>query len=92
MNLLLNWPGKTFQKIATDEGLDAGGPKSSLKQAFKLGLIENDQESKWLSMLEDRNLMSHTYREKLSKAVVDRIIRDYRALFSGLIEKLNQKF
>lgn len=79
---------KTFQKIAIDEGLEAGGPKSSLKQAFKMNIIQNEAESIWLQMLEDRNLMSHTYRDTLSKIVVERIQNDYNQAFKGVIKEL----
>jgi nucleotidyltransferase substrate binding protein (TIGR01987 family) len=79
---------KTFQKIAIDEGLEAGGPKSSLKQAFKLNIITNDQESIWLQMLEDRNLMSRTYRDKLSKTVVERIQSQYKDAIKNTFQGL----
>ena len=83
---------KTFQKISVDEGLEAGGPKSSLKQAFKLNIISNDAESIWLQMLEDRNLMSHTYRDKLSKMVVTKIQNQYKDSIKVVLEKLKLKW
>ena len=83
---------KTFQKVAVDEGLEAGGPKSSLKQAFKLNIISNDQESHWLQMLDDRNLMSHTYRDQLSKMVVDRIQNQHKASLNKVLKTLDKKF
>lgn len=52
---------KTFQKIAREDGISTGGPKSSLKFAFQANLITNDNELLWLDMLNDRNLLNHTY-------------------------------
>ncbi|MCB9061893.1 MAG: nucleotidyltransferase substrate binding protein [Halobacteriovoraceae bacterium] len=83
---------KTFQKIATDEGFEAGGPKSSLKQAFKLNLIQGEKEEKaWLQMLDDRNLMSHTYRDKLSQEVVKRIQDQHRTLLKDTLQRLKSR-
>lgn len=83
---------KTFQKIAVDEGLEIGGPKTALKHAFKLNIIINEEESTWLQMLNDRNLMSHTYREKLSHEVVNRIQKNYVSSFSKVLGGLKARF
>lgn len=86
----LTW--KTFQKISQDEGLETGGPKSALKTAFKLNLIKNDEEPLWLQMLEDRNLMSHTYRESLSKIVTEKIQQHYYQAFKNVLERLKERY
>jgi nucleotidyltransferase substrate binding protein (TIGR01987 family) len=42
-------------------------PKEILKEAYAIGLIENEQL--WLQMLNDRNLTAHTYNEKLADEI-----------------------
>jgi len=83
---------KTFQEVALEEGLEAGGSKSSFKQAFKLNIIPNEQQSNWLQMLDDRNLMSHTYRDQRSKMVVERIQSQYKVSLNTILVTLDQKF
>ena len=51
---------KTIKVALTDQGLpDCYSPKACLKQAFSVGWIQN--ENVWLTMLDARNRMSHTY-------------------------------
>jgi nucleotidyltransferase substrate binding protein (TIGR01987 family) len=81
---------KTFQKIAKDEGLEAAGPKSSLKAAYKMDLIKNEEEVLWIQMLEDRNLMVHTYHEYLSREIVHRIQQSYLPAIMLMLTRLHQ--
>ena len=82
---------KTFKKIADEEGLDAGGPKSSLKAALQIGYIEASEEDIYISMLSDRNLISHTYREELSKEIFERIKNQYLGVLNQLLKRLVAK-
>jgi nucleotidyltransferase substrate binding protein (TIGR01987 family) len=82
----LTW--KTLQKLSDDEGLEVSGPKSALKNGFKLGLISSDEEAIYLAMLEDRNLMTHTYREELSKEIFSRIESSYTNSLNNLLKSL----
>jgi len=58
-------------------------PRDSIKGAFQVGLIPDD--TKWLEMLETRNLTSHIYNEKMAETVYSRL-RDYLPLLKNLIE------
>ena len=86
----ISW--RIFQKIAKYEHMEIGGPKTSLKQAFTMDLIENEYEELWLKMLEDRNIMSHTYREEMSREVAQRVQGDVRCAFDRLLEKLKSRY
>ena len=51
---------KTIKSIAIREGLqDCYSPKSCFQLAFKNKWIDDDEI--WIQMLNDRNLMTHTY-------------------------------
>lgn len=69
---------KCIQDHARKEGLDCHSPRSCLKTAFKLGLIEYDDV--WLEMLEDRNQTVHPYKEALADEVFGRLPRYAEAL------------
>ena len=46
------------------EGIEANTPRECLQQAYVAHWL--DDETLWLTMLRDRNLTSHTYREALA--------------------------
>jgi len=53
----LRW--KTLKDLLTYKGIDALLPREVLRQAFASGLLQDGQL--WIDMLEQRNLMAHTY-------------------------------
>jgi nucleotidyltransferase substrate binding protein (TIGR01987 family) len=83
---------KTFQKVAKDEQMEFGGPKTVIKQAFKMNYIGKKFEPHWIQMLEDRNLMGHIYREDLSFIVSERIKSSYVEAFNESLQRLKDKY
>lgn len=59
------------KKLLDDYGVDVQGPKPVLQQAYAMKLINN--EKKWLDMMTDRNLTSHTYKEALANQIYHNI-------------------
>lgn len=57
--ICLEYAWKSMKKRITDEGIEAYSPKEVIKQAGRLGLIDNVEQ--WLDFLEDRNLAVHDY-------------------------------
>ncbi|MGC8676722.1 MAG: HI0074 family nucleotidyltransferase substrate-binding subunit [Hydrogenobaculum sp.] len=82
----LGW--KTLKDFLTEEGIICRSPKSCLKEAFSMGLI--DDEDEWLSILEDRNLSVHTYKEELAKDIYKRLKNHHKAM-ERLLEKLEER-
>ncbi len=71
---------KAFRQIAASQGMAAVSPRQSLEAAMQLKLIEPDDESAWLEMLQDRNMTSHLYQEAVAEVISDRIIDRYLKL------------
>jgi nucleotidyltransferase substrate binding protein (TIGR01987 family) len=56
-----------------------------LQQAYRLGWL--DDEPRWLKLLEDRKLTSHTYRESLAQEIYGRI-PSHHATMREVVRKL----
>jgi nucleotidyltransferase substrate binding protein (TIGR01987 family) len=91
--LELAW--KTLKDKMEFDGLilDKISPKMVLKEAFKAKYI--DKIELWLEMIDDRNLLSHTYDIKVFEEVIPSIQQKYTSLLSELknsfLTDFNQK-
>jgi nucleotidyltransferase substrate binding protein (TIGR01987 family) len=80
---------KSLKLYLERQGLDCGGPRSTLKKAFTEGLINTpDEADVWLRVLEDRNLTSHAYDEALATRIYQHVVQDYVALLGQMAEKI----
>jgi len=80
---------KTLKISLEDEGLLCHSPKSCLKEAFKMGWI--DDEESWIGLLKARNMTSHVYDEGMATDIYA-TIKDKHHLFQSLILALNDSF
>lgn len=78
---------KVVQKYLSSKQIICRSPRECLKEAFNLQIITNENE--WLSMLNDRNLTSHAYNEKLSEEIFGRL-SDHLALLTALRDNLKK--
>lgn len=62
---------KLLKVFFYEKGLELNYPKDVLIEAYETHIL--DDQKTWLSMLQDRNLTSHTYDEALADAVFARI-------------------
>lgn len=81
----LSW--KIIKNYAKKEGVECNSPRSCIKTAFQLKLIDYDE--KWIKMIEDRNLTVHIYKEQYANEVYFRF-PDYLNLFKKLFIQLKQ--
>jgi nucleotidyltransferase substrate binding protein (TIGR01987 family) len=69
---------KTVRRFLQQEGVDTASPKSTLRHAYRRGLL--DREQLWLDMLEDRNRSSHVYDAEMAREIFGRLPSHYREL------------
>jgi len=71
------------------DGVICNSPKACFKEAFKVGLISEEETVKILEMVDNKNLTSHTYHEKLQKTSI--AIKDYWILMDRVCKRLTEK-
>lgn len=69
---------KAFKRILSREGIQVSTPRESIKQAYQVGWIEDEEA--WLAMLRDRNETSHVYDEATARRIYESIKRNFVAL------------
>ena len=69
----LGW--KMIKDYLKENGLNPLLPREVLKEGFAYGVIDDGQT--WIDMLEDRNLMSHSYDEKKASLAINHITQHY---------------
>lgn len=61
-------------------------PRSTIKECFSIGFIEDAE--KWLDMLDDRNLTSHTNDEETIQKIYRKIITEYYNILETCKDKM----
>lgn len=67
---------------------DLIGSRDTLRQAFRLGLIEDGEG--WMQMVQDRNLTSHTYNQARAEQIAANIQERYLRCFQDLRQRLSE--
>lgn len=79
---------KTLKAFLSVDGVEAVSPKASLREAFRLGWIEDDPL--WLETIVLRNQTSHTYNEGVAEriyAALPAVLRLYEGLLTTLTRR-----
>ena len=82
----LSW--KLIKEYLADLGIICKNPRTCFKYAYQNDLI-NDEEI-WLEMIEDRNLIVHTYNFEESRKVFDRVKEKYLSAFEDLFQRIKK--
>ncbi len=65
---------KTAQAYLADQGLtEIGSPKSVIRASFKMEMFDKETAQKLMSLVDDRNLTAHTYREEFAAKLYGRL-------------------
>lgn len=67
-----------------------GSPKIILKTAYKAGMIKD--EKLWLSALQERNNVAHSYNEKIAMDIVTKAKNDFYRMFCDLKEEIEENW
>ena len=59
--------------LSERQGLDANSPKACVRLSRQVGWLNDDQAEAALAMMDDRNLVVHTYNEALAMALSRRL-------------------
>ena len=81
---------KTLQKYMKQlEMLDELGPGSVIRTAYQYEII--DDGPKFMAMLKDRNLITHTYKEDVAEDIYLNIKNEYIETIEEFIEKFDKR-
>jgi nucleotidyltransferase substrate binding protein (TIGR01987 family) len=69
--------------------LDVRSPRSALKKAFEVGIIQDGHS--WMTLLEDMNITTHAYDEETVNIIDQLIHQNYFPLFKQLYDYLQQR-
>lgn len=58
---------KVIQEYVRDQGFDCNSPKSCIREGARLEIIDNPEI--WFEYLKARNLIAHTYNEKMADKI-----------------------
>ena len=83
----LSW--KVIKDYLESKGLDIQFPRDVIKNAYQTNIIQYGQE--WITMLEKRNLLSHTYDERVAEEAYSNICAKYYILIKDLHNFLSKQ-
>jgi nucleotidyltransferase substrate binding protein (TIGR01987 family) len=83
----LSW--KTLKDLLAYGGIDALLPREVLREAFAYGLVQDGQL--WIDMLEQRNLMAHTYEVSRAQQALAMIRERFAPALLSLAVDLEQR-
>jgi nucleotidyltransferase substrate binding protein (TIGR01987 family) len=74
--------------LSETHGIEISSPKGTLKEAFRHGLIQDEQEKPALQMLDDRNRSTHVYDEPEAMEIFSRVCSAHLPLLKSLLASL----
>ena len=82
----LSW--KLMKAYLNYLGIEANNPRAAVRESAKQNLIQDNDVSQWLEMIEKRNLTSHTYHKKMALTVYAHIQSHFIQLFHDIEKRI----
>lgn len=82
---------KAIQKHCSSEGVEVRSPRQAFEELLSLGLVPWESEEELRSIIDDRNLTSHTYKETTAEEVFKRIQLNHLPLLKSILRALQPK-
>jgi nucleotidyltransferase substrate binding protein (TIGR01987 family) len=73
--------------LRVQEGIECASPKSCFREAFKVGILSEEETVKALEMTDDRNLSTHIYDEEAVEEIY-RQVGDYWKLMDEFCRRI----
>jgi nucleotidyltransferase substrate binding protein (TIGR01987 family) len=70
------------------EGIDVRTPKGVIKKLFSLKNIEYKEYETLIQMIDDRNLLSHIYKQEMIKEILDKLA-DYLKIMNKVLQVIS---
>jgi nucleotidyltransferase substrate binding protein (TIGR01987 family) len=80
---------KTLKDYLIQQGLDVQYPRDVIKESFATALI--DDGKKWITMLDKRNELSHTYNQEQAQKAIKVIREEYYPSINQLYNTLKER-
>ena len=76
--------------LRAKEGIVCNSPKSCFRELFSVGVITEEETIRLLEMTDDRNMTSHTYKEKVAQIIYGKL-KEYSKLMEEVSGRLETK-
>ncbi|AFV23859.1 nucleotidyltransferase substrate binding protein, HI0074 family [Methanolobus psychrophilus R15] len=63
------------------EGIVCNSPKSCFREAFRIGIINDEETVRALQMTDDRNMTTHTYHEEVADEIYCNLTGYYSLMY-----------
>ncbi len=83
----ISW--KLIKSYLEELGIFCRSPRECFKYAYQNDLIDNDYV--WEEMIDDRNILVHTYTSESSREVFEHIKEKYLASFKHLLDVIKKE-
>ena len=81
---------KLIKEYLADEGIVCKSPRDTFREAHRNGII--DDEYVWMEMIDDRNILVHTYEMENARKIFERIKERYVICLEKAHEIIKKRF